>query len=241
MPNAPRSGKPERDRDGVAPVLKKFGPALTVGLVAIVVLLLTLLTAVGFWFRSGLRAEGAVAQGGEVVVDALSSGLASAEERLTAAAGLFRASDTVTQREFALFAADVGVVEGMGGLGFIALVASEDLDQYVQDVSREIPGYWVFERDSEGGRVPVGSRSVYYPTRWFEPAAAFDRPHGFRLGLRPRCAAPPSRRPPGQIPLSHHRFCSCSLKMTTTGSFSIDEWPIPGPESSRGSPWHQWI
>lgn len=185
MPNALRSGKPERDRDGVVPVLRKFGPALTVGVVAIVVLLLTLVTAVGFWFRSGLKAEGAVAQGGEVVVDALSSGLAAAEDRLVAAAGLFRASDTVTQKEFALFASDVGVVEGMGGLGFITLVRSEDLDQYVEDVSREIPDYWVFERDSEGGRVPVGSRSVYYPTLWFEPAASFDRPQGFDSGSDP--------------------------------------------------------
>ena len=185
MPNALGSGQLERDRDGVVPVLKKFGPALTVGVVAIGVLLLTLVTAVGFWFRSGLRAEGAVAQGGEVVVDALYSGLASAEERLMAAAGLLRASDTVTQKEFALFAADVGVVEGMGGLGFIALVRSEDLDQYVEDVSRENPGYGVFERDSEGGRVPVGSRPVYYPALWFEPAAAFGRPHGFDSGSDP--------------------------------------------------------
>ncbi|HKY48660.1 MAG TPA: ATP-binding protein [Acidimicrobiia bacterium] len=185
MPNALGSGQLERDRDGVVPVLKKFGPALTVGVVAIGVLLLTLVTAVGFWFRSGLRAEGAVAQGGDVVVDALYSGLASAEERLMAAAGLLRASDTVTQKEFALFAADVGVVEGMGGLGFIALVRSEDLDQYVEDASREIPGYWVFERDSEGGRVPVGSRPVYYPALWFEPAAAFGRPHGFDSGSDP--------------------------------------------------------
>jgi signal transduction histidine kinase len=182
MPSAVRKGEPGRDRDGVVPAIKKFGPAMAVGVVAIVVLLLTLVTAVGFWFRSGLRADGAVAQGGEVVVDALSSAIASAEERLVAAAGLFRASDEVNRKEFALFAADVGLVEGMGGLGFIALVRSEDLDQYIEDISREIPNYSVFERDSAGARVSVGPRSVYYPTQWFEPAETFDRPHGFDSG-----------------------------------------------------------
>ena len=185
MPSALRSGKPDRDRDGVVPALKRFGPAMTVGVVAVVVLLLTVVTAVGFWFRSGLRADGAVAQGGEVVVDALSSGIASAEERLVAAASLFRASDIVSQKEFALFAADVGVVEGMGGLGFIALVPSEDLDRYIEGISREIPDYWVFERDSEGARVSVGPRSVYYPAQWFEPRELFDRPHGFDSGSDP--------------------------------------------------------
>ena len=185
MPTALRSSETERDRDGVVPAIKKFGPAMTVLVVAVVVLFLTLVTAVGFWFRSGLRADGAVAQGGEVVVDALASALASAEERLVAAAGLFRASDFVSQKEFELFAADVGVVEGMGGLGFIALVRSEELDQYIDDISREIPDYWVFERDSEGGRVSVGPRSVYYPAQWFEPAGAYDRPHGFDSGSDP--------------------------------------------------------
>ncbi|HUP15344.1 MAG TPA: CHASE domain-containing protein [Acidimicrobiia bacterium] len=185
MPRDLRNGELERDREGVVPAIKRFGPAVMVGVVAIVVLVLTLVTAVGFWFRSGLRADGAVAQGGEVVVEALSGAIASAEERLVAAAGLFRASDIVTQKEFALFAADVGVVEGMGGLGFIALVRSEDLDQYIEDISREIPDYSVFERDSEGGRVSVGPRSVYYPAQWFEPAGAFDRPHGFDSGSDP--------------------------------------------------------
>jgi signal transduction histidine kinase len=185
MPTALGRSEPKRNGDGVVPAIKKFGPAMSVGVVAAVVLFLTLVTAVGFWFRSGLRADGALAQGGEVVVDALSGALASAEERLVAAAGLLRASDFVSQEEFALFAADVGVVEGMGGLGFIAVVPSDQLEQYSEDISREIPGYWVFEMDSEGGRVPVGPRSVYYPAQWFEPAAAFDRPHGFDSGSDP--------------------------------------------------------
>jgi signal transduction histidine kinase len=185
MPTALRSGESERDRDGVVPALKKFGPAMTVGVAALVVLLLTLVTAVGFWFRSGLRAEGVVAQGGEVVVDALSRGVLSAEERLVAAAGLIRASDVVTQSEFALFAADLGLFAGMGGIGFISLVPSDELDQYVEDISLEIPDFWVFERDSEGGRVPVGPRPVYYPAQWFEPSEAFNRPHGFDSGSDP--------------------------------------------------------
>lgn len=99
MPTALGRSEPERNGDGVVPAMKKFGPAMSVGVVAAVVLFLTLVTAVGFWFRSGLRADGALAQGGEVVVDALSGAIASAEERLVAAAGLLRASDLVSEEE----------------------------------------------------------------------------------------------------------------------------------------------
>lgn len=182
---AVRSADPERDRNDVVPAIKRLGPAMAAGVTALVVLLLTVVTAFGFWFRSGVRAESAVAQGGEVVVDAVSQSIAAAEGRLVAAAGLFRASADVTQKEFALFAGDVGLIEGMGAIGFIAQVPSAELDEYVEEVSGEIPDYWVFERDSEGGRVPVGPRSVYYPLQWFEPSGAFDRPHGFDSGSDP--------------------------------------------------------
>ena len=47
--------------------------------------------------------------------------IAAAEGRLVAAAGLFRASEDVTQMEFSRFAADVGLIDGMGGIGYIAL------------------------------------------------------------------------------------------------------------------------
>lgn len=180
-----RMALPERDRHGVVPVVKRLGPAIAAGLTALVVLLLTVMTAIGFWFRSGVRADSAVAQGGEVVVDAVSQAIDAAEGRLVAAAGLFRASEHVSQKEFSQFAADVGLTEGMGGIGFIALVPMADLNEYVDEVAVEIPDYWVFENDSEGGRVAVGPRSVYYPLQWFEPSSAFDRPHGFDSGSDP--------------------------------------------------------
>ena len=180
-----RRADPERNTGGAVPAIKRLGPAMAAGVTALVVLLLTVVTAVGFWFRSGVRADSAVAQGGEVVVDAVTQAISAAEGRLVAAAGLFRASEDVNQREFSQFAADVGLTEGMGGIGFIALVPSADLDEYVEEVAAEIPDYWVFESDSEGARVAVGPRSVYYPLQWFEPSTAFDRPHGFDSGSEP--------------------------------------------------------
>jgi signal transduction histidine kinase len=153
--------------------------------VALVVLLLTVLTAVGFWFRADVRADRAVAQSGEVVQDALSQAITAAEGRLAAAAALFRASEDVTQVEFAQFVADVGLIDGMGGVGYIALVPVEGLDAFVSETSDQIPGYRVFERDLDGSRIPIGSRPLYYPVKWFEPGAAFDRPHGFDSGSDP--------------------------------------------------------
>ncbi len=185
MSTALRSSDPVRGRRDRASAIKRFGPAMAAGVTALVVLLLTVVTAVGFWFRAEVRAERAVAQGGEVVVDTVSQAIAAAEGRLVAAAGLFRASEDVTQKEFSRFATDVGLIDGMGGIGFIALVPSAELDDFVEAVSGEIPDYWVFERDTEGGRVPVSPRPVYYPLKWFEPATAFDRPHGFDSGSDP--------------------------------------------------------
>jgi len=164
----------------------RLRPALAAGTVAVGLLLLTVVTAVGSWYRADLRADRTVTQGGEVVVNEVEQAIESAEARLVAAAGLFRASEEVTREEFATFVEDIALAEGMGGIGYIALVPSGELDDFSARVAAELPGYRVFELDSEdGGRVPVGPRPFYYPLQWFEPEEAFDRPHGFDSGSDP--------------------------------------------------------
>lgn len=180
----PGSG-PGRDLEEKPTPIKGLRPALAAGVTAGLVFLLSVVTAVGTWYRASVRTEMALAQGGEVVADGVSHAIASAEERLVATAGLYRASADVTRKEFARFVADVGLTDGMGALGFIARVPGAELNEFVNKVAPEFPGYQVFELDSEGQRVSVGPRPIYYPVQWFEPNGAFGRPHGFDSGSDP--------------------------------------------------------
>lgn len=97
MPSSPVL-YPKRGRKGFGSTVKRLGPALSAGVVALVVLLLTVLTALGFWFRADVRADRAVAQSGEVIQDALSQAITAAEGRLAAAAALFSLMTLRTRR-----------------------------------------------------------------------------------------------------------------------------------------------
>jgi len=165
---------------------KRLGAAWAVGLVALFFLLLTVLTALSFWYRAGMRVDREVAQGGELVADAVTEGISAAEGRLVATAALLRASEEVLQDEFRSFIDDVGLADGMGGIGYLVVLRDSELEAFVKMMGEDIPGYQVFELAPSGDRVPVKDRPVYYPVQWFEPAAAFQGPHGYDAGSEPQ-------------------------------------------------------
>lgn len=165
---------------------KRLGSAWAVGLVALFILLLTVLTALSFWLRAGTRVERQLAQAGELVAGAITTGIGAAEDRLTATAALIRASEEVSQGEFRSFVGDLELGPGMGGIGYLVVVPDNELENFVETMGKVISGYQVFELTSAGDRVPVGDRPMYYPVQWFEPAAAFGSPHGFDAGSEPQ-------------------------------------------------------
>ncbi len=160
----------------------RLGPSIAAGVVAGIVLVVAVVAAVGSWYRAAERSDAVLAQGGEVVAQGIHQAITEAEARLISTAGLLRASDGVTRSEFSLFAEDLGLSPGMGGIGYIALVSGQQLDEFIARAAAELPEYRVFELDNQGNRVPVGIRPDYYPVLWFEPEASFDRPHGFDSG-----------------------------------------------------------
>jgi signal transduction histidine kinase len=164
---------------------KRLGPAWAVGAVALFFLLMTVLTALSFWYRAGARVEEEVAEGGEFVTSALMAGIEVAEGRLVATAAFLRADEVVSGGEFLSFVDDVGLADGMTGIEYMVVLGEDQLEGFVETMQRPIPGYQVFELTPSGDRVPVSDRPVYYPVKWFEPAAAFGRAHGYDAGSDP--------------------------------------------------------
>ncbi|HKX76381.1 MAG TPA: CHASE domain-containing protein [Acidimicrobiia bacterium] len=163
----------------------RFALSLTASIAAGAILVLTLVVALGSWYRAGERAAAVIGQGGEVVARGLEASIDDADARLLAVTGLFRASERVSAEEFTRFASDLGLTPGVGGIGYIAAVSRSDLENFVQSVTEEVPGFRVFELDDSGARTNVGNRETYYPLLWFEPADAFNRPQGFDSGSDP--------------------------------------------------------
>jgi signal transduction histidine kinase len=125
----------------------------------------------------------------ETLVASIQAAIGDAEVRLLALEGLFRASEAVTPGEYADFASDLDSGAGVAGMAFMPVVAASDLGEFQQDMASRNAGYEVFELDGERNRIPVGSRDVYFPIKYFEPADALDRPLGLDAGS-----------PPGMLP-----------------------------------------
>jgi signal transduction histidine kinase len=137
---------------------------------------------------SGLEAAGAddlLSDHGEVLAASVDDAFHQVEERLVAVGAFYQGSEEVTLTEFRLFVANFEPIPGMGGIGYVPIVDAEDLDDFEAGVGESIPGYFVFQLDQEGNRIPVEPRSHYMPVLWFEPAEAFGRPHGFDSGSDP--------------------------------------------------------
>jgi signal transduction histidine kinase len=123
-------------------------------------------------------AEDLVEQG-QALATAVGDALDEVIERLVSVGSFYQASAYVTRAEFRRFIANFTHIPGMGGIGYMPIVSTEDLAGFEAEVRQTIPEYFVFEFDEEGNRVPVAERPFHVPVLWFEPEQAFGRPHGF--------------------------------------------------------------
>jgi signal transduction histidine kinase len=137
------------------------------------------------WNRETERAQELLSDHGQVFADAVDEAFHEVVERLVAVGAFYQGSEEVTEAEFQTFVANFESILGMGGIGYMPVIERADLDAYQEHMAAIIPDYFVFEFDEEGNRVPVQPRSNYIPVQWFEPADAFDRPHGFDSGSEP--------------------------------------------------------
>jgi len=96
--------------------------------------------------------------------------LGEASLQTNAVAGLFRASDEVTRDEFAAYVADIGLIPGVVGIGYVQVIAGEQIDGWLAQVSSDVPGIGLFEYNRDGDLVMVGERDLHLPFLYFEPA-----------------------------------------------------------------------
>ena len=156
--------------------------ALAVALVGIVV---TGLLTWWLWEQSETEAASSLAAEGAALAASVEGAVDEVVERLVSLGSFYQASGEVSQDEFRTFIANSAPIPGMGGIGYMPIVLPEDLADFEAEVAETIPGYFVFEFDTEGNRVPAQSRSFHVPVLWFEPAEAFSRPHGWDSNSEP--------------------------------------------------------
>ena len=150
--------------------------AIAIGLAGVLV---TSLVTWWLWQQSEKEAAATLAAEGEALANSVDSVLDEVVERLVSLGSFYQASAEVTQDEFKTFVANFEAIPGMGGIGYMPIIRPEELARFEARVSETIPGYFVFEFDDQGNRVPVQPRSYHVPLLWFEPDDAFSRPYGW--------------------------------------------------------------
>ena len=168
-----------RPASASAPVWRAALGVASIGIVA------TGLLTWWLWERAETEAANALAAEGAALAASVEGALDDVVERLVSLGSFYQASDEVTQDEFRTFIANSAPIPGMGGIGYMPIVLPGDLAEFEAGVAETIPGYFVFEFDEEGNRVPAVSRSFHVPVLWFEPAEAFSRPHGWDSNSEP--------------------------------------------------------
>lgn len=148
-------------------------------LVAVIGLSITALVAWQMHTRHRHEDAEDLAEQGQALATAVGDALDDVIERLVSVGSFYQASNEVTRDEFRRFIANFSHIPGMGGIGYMPIVSSEDLAGFEAEVRETIPDYFVFEFDEDGNRVPAAERPYHVPVLWFEPEEAFDGPHGF--------------------------------------------------------------
>lgn len=144
-----------------------------------------LLTGLLTWWRLSVDARieaDQLSERGQLLAFETRDLLDEAAMQLTAAAGLFRASDHVTAEEFRVFVEDLGLMPGVLGLGYVPVVFDAQLDEWLARAKTEIPDLKLFELDDEGNPVPLRDREVRFPLLYFEPSGGPVAANGVDMG-----------------------------------------------------------
>ena len=145
------------------------------------------IAAIGYAVSRANEHDELTATRAEAISATLSVMIFDAGAHASAVTALFHASIHVTEPEFDSFVEDIGLTEGLFGMGFVAAVDQSDLARFEAELGRSHPGAFVFEVE-EGEPIPVGARDTYYPVQFFSSAG--DLPAwGFDAGSDPEFTA----------------------------------------------------
>jgi len=158
---------------------------LAATLVCFIVFGLSILAAVVVDRIVDRQIEARIILNSDVLVEGIEEGIRDVDQQLSSLTGLFEASDQVTADEYKRFVNEVGLAPGMRGIGYMLIVSSANLGAFQARMADTFPGYEVFEIDTNGERVPVGPRGVYFPVQFFEPIDAVGHPLGLDGGSPP--------------------------------------------------------
>lgn len=146
--------------------------------VFVVVVIASALVAVGYVVSSRNRDRTLLATQARTVAVGMEATVDHFADHSRAVAALYAASEEVTESEFTAFQEEIGLHDGMFGVGFIRVIAAEELSGFESALALSHPGAFVFELAGLE-QVPVGDRDVYYPIEFFYslddlPAWGFD-------------------------------------------------------------------
>jgi signal transduction histidine kinase len=86
---------------------------------------------------------------------------------LSAVAAFLNSSADVSQDEFASFVGQMDLDPGVIGVGYLQIVDNDAIDEYLDEIRRDVPEYQLLAFDGVGGIGPNASeRSIYYPLRY---------------------------------------------------------------------------
>jgi signal transduction histidine kinase len=116
------------------------------------------------------RAQERLAVQAETFAGAVQRRAADVEAALRAVAGLFEASDTVSDDEYWTMLERIQYPEGLAGIAYAPRVAAEDLEEFIDEARVSQAEFSVFELDADGAVSQVTRRATYWPVRYFHPA-----------------------------------------------------------------------
>ena len=169
-----------------APLLGVRG-AVAVGLLGVV------MTGALFgwlWAKADRDAAAQLESQVESVVESSHDALDQVSERLVSLAGLFRSSVLVAPSEFDTFTEDIGLTEGMSGLGYIARVEGNAIDRF-EDLLETNKGSPIgtFQFDDEGAPVALQPSDHHFLLQYVTPTSEWGHLIGYDLASDPRVAA----------------------------------------------------
>lgn len=146
------------------------------------VTLLIVLVGVGLTIGVTLASsERSLREAGEImdrralfVAEAVKLSVGATTGEAAGAAGLFVASEEVTEIEFGLFAESVGRQVGSLGLAYIPVVPESDLSAFLDAFERSDPGYDLFALGPDGERTSPTGNGTRYPVRYYVPGPESD-------------------------------------------------------------------
>jgi len=106
----------------------------------------------------------------------------SLRDSLSDVARLMEWNDEVSGKEFQEFSTPIVRSIEIQAYEWAPRVESSQREEFQSEMRRQgFPGFTIFERDSEGRKVPVAPRAVYFPVSFISPAEGNESARGFDL------------------------------------------------------------